>query len=119
MSILTNVALLYFLRRKVGRRWLPVQLLRREQGWLYAALPILAVATVLVLSPLDYLHLPNWGEKSFKELMPAPAGGFLFMCLGALVLEELLWRIQQTTTLPPAAPAEVEEAPAPEALVAG
>ncbi|MBG8554830.1 CPBP family intramembrane glutamic endopeptidase [Hymenobacter guriensis] len=92
VTISSNLALLGVLRRRAGSRWVPVRPLGKEQVWLYAALPLLVLAMVMVLSLLDLLHLPNWADASFKELAKAPVLAFVVLCVAAPVLEELLFR---------------------------
>ncbi|MCR5889637.1 CPBP family intramembrane metalloprotease [Hymenobacter sp. J193] len=92
VTISSNLALLGVLRRRAGSRWVPVRPLGKEQAWLYAALPIVVLAMVTVLSLLDLLHLPNWADASFKELAKTPVLAFGVLCVAAPVLEELLFR---------------------------
>lgn len=91
-SAISNVALLAFLRWKAGPRWQPLRFGGREQVGLYAALPVLMVASVTVLSVQDLLHLPDWTDKVFEQLMRQPALALLMGVGAAPVLEEILFR---------------------------
>ncbi|QIX63039.1 CPBP family intramembrane metalloprotease [Hymenobacter sp. BT18] len=92
MTVVGNLALLGIMRWQAGRRWLPIRLRGQEQMWLYVALPVLVLAMLLVISLVDLLHLPNWADKTFKDLAKSPILAFVSLCLMAPILEELLLR---------------------------
>jgi membrane protease YdiL (CAAX protease family) len=92
MTIAITTGLLVFLRWKAGKRWQPLQLMGQENLWLYGALPVLVLAVQMVLSVLDFLHLPNWVETDFQKLMQNPLAAAFFIVVAAPVLEELLFR---------------------------
>ena len=92
VGVLANAVLLVFLRWKAGPRAQPLRMKGKEQLWLYIALPVLVVTHGVVLSPLEFLHLPNWMSGTFKNLMDTPILAFGVIVVGAPVLEELLFR---------------------------
>jgi len=94
LTVLTEVALFLLLLRKAGGlRQNPVQLTGQELPWLYMALPLLVlVQAVLLSSLLEFLHLPNIAEASFRDLVKHPVLAFVVMCVAAPVLEELTFR---------------------------
>ncbi|WP_167855199.1 CPBP family intramembrane glutamic endopeptidase [Hymenobacter wooponensis] len=92
LSVATETALIIFLLWKAGPRRTKLQLLGYEMPWLYVVLPVLVIAQLIVLSPIHYLHLPNWVEANIQRLMEQPVLGFLMLCVVAPVLEEVLFR---------------------------
>ena len=91
-TVVANFALLFFLRWKAGARWQPWQLGGQAPWWLYAALPVVVVASIVVLSLLSYLHLPNSTSKLFEGVSRTPAVAVVLGGVAAPVLEELLFR---------------------------
>lgn len=87
-----NVAVLGFLRWKAAKRWQPLTLMGKEQGWLYAALPVLVLALATVLSVQRYLHLPNIHAALFTNIAKLPGLGLVMIVMIGPVLEELLFR---------------------------
>jgi membrane protease YdiL (CAAX protease family) len=92
MTVVINLSLLGFLRWKAGKRWQPIRLLGYEKPWLYAALLLLVPAWVMSASLLEFLHLPNWQDRFFLDLMQHPLTAFLTMVVAAPMLEEVLFR---------------------------
>jgi membrane protease YdiL (CAAX protease family) len=92
ISIATETALIFFLLWKAGPRRPKLQLRGQEIPWLYVVMPVLVIAQLLVLSPIHYLHLPNWVEANIQRLMEQPVVGFMMLCVVAPVLEETLFR---------------------------
>jgi membrane protease YdiL (CAAX protease family) len=92
IAAVSQPALLLFLRWKAGVRWRPLQLKGHEQVWLYAALPILVLALSVVLSLLQYLHLPNWAGRFFRQSGQTPQLAFIIIVLTGPVFEELVVR---------------------------
>ena len=92
ITIASNLALFSFLRWKNGKQRLALHLAAPQPLWLYTTLPLLVVAEVLVLTLLQYLHLPNWSESFFKELIREPVSALFTGVILAPVLEELLFR---------------------------
>ncbi|WP_460621728.1 lysostaphin resistance A-like protein [Hymenobacter tenuis] len=92
VAVLSNVALLGFMRWKAGKRWNPVQFTGQEQGWLYALLPLLVPALVMVLSVVQLLGLPDWQQRFFEELVHEPVAAFLVGVVAVPILEEVLFR---------------------------
>ncbi|SFP74997.1 CPBP family intramembrane glutamic endopeptidase [Hymenobacter arizonensis] len=92
ISLTSCPLLLMFLRWMAGNRWQPLRLQGQEQAWLYAALPVLVLAMMLVRSPLAFLPLPSWISSSFEEQMKTPIALALSIVVAAPVFEELLWR---------------------------
>ena len=88
----TNPLLLLLLRWRAGSRWLHLRLRGQEQGWLYAALPLLILSLALVLSLLSFLHLPGPTSKIFQEAGKSPVLSFLVIVLAGPACEELLFR---------------------------
>lgn len=85
------MGLLAFLRWKVGARRPRWQLLRRARAWHFALLPAVVAAQV-VLSLLDFLHLPDILTKYFGGLNQHFGVALLTVVVAVLVLEELLFR---------------------------
>ncbi|SDX67670.1 CPBP family intramembrane glutamic endopeptidase [Hymenobacter psychrophilus] len=92
LSVVGDLALLGFLYWRYGRRMLPLQVRGQAPGWLYAALPLLAAATIMVLSLQEFLELPNWFQTSFERMARQPAAAMLFGGIAIPVLEEVLFR---------------------------
>ncbi|GAB3237211.1 hypothetical protein GCM10027346_28500 [Hymenobacter seoulensis] len=92
VAVLSNVALLGFMRWKAGKRWNPVQFTGQEKGWLYALLPLLVPALVMVLSVVQLLGLPDWQQRFFEELVHEPVAAFLVGVVAVPILEEVLFR---------------------------
>lgn len=93
-SELTLVLTIWWVRRRAGPlRWPGFALWGpREQWQLYALLPALVLAQVILRSPVALLHLPSPNDELYHELARYPA---LLLGLGGLaapVLEELLFR---------------------------
>lgn len=88
----TNLALLGFLRWRAGKRWLPLQLKGQARPGLYVALPVLVLAVAVVLSLLNFLHLPNWADSIFQKMMKNPVSALVTVAVAAPVLEEALFR---------------------------
>ncbi|AWM31501.1 CPBP family intramembrane glutamic endopeptidase [Hymenobacter nivis] len=91
-SMVANGALLAFLRWKAGPRWQSWQLRGQARPWLFAALPAVAMASILVRSLLGFLHLPSTSGSIFQEISRTPAVALLLGAGGAAVLEEILFR---------------------------
>jgi membrane protease YdiL (CAAX protease family) len=87
-----EIALIAFLWWKAGIRRPTLQLRGREILWLYLVLPVLVLTQNVVVSLIQYLHLPNWVEANIERLMQQPVLGFLMLCVVAPVLEETLFR---------------------------
>jgi membrane protease YdiL (CAAX protease family) len=92
ISVATETALIFFLLWKVGSRRPTLQLRGHELPWLYIVLPVLVIAQLIVLSPIQYLHLPNWAESNIQQLMERPVLAFFMLCVVAPVLEETIFR---------------------------
>lgn len=92
LTVGTNLALLGFLRWRAGKRWLPLQLKGQARLGLYVALPVLVLAMAVVLSLLNFLHLPNWADSIFQKMMKNPASALVTVAVAAPVLEEALFR---------------------------
>jgi membrane protease YdiL (CAAX protease family) len=91
-TVAANVGLLLFLRWKAGSRWQPWQLAGQARAWHLALLPVVVVAAQLVLSLLDFLHLPNSMEKNFERFSHSIGVALLVGGLLVPILEELLFR---------------------------
>jgi membrane protease YdiL (CAAX protease family) len=92
-TVLTEVALFLVIWRKSGGKQVShIRLTGYELPWLYAALPVLALAQVVLLSLLAFIHLPNIAEASFRDLVKQPALALFVMCIAAPALEELVFR---------------------------
>ena len=91
-SACVNGGLLAFLRWKAGARWQPWPLWGQARAWHFALLPLVALAAQQVLSPLDFLHMPDSVGKSFVELSQHIGAALLLGVVAAPVLEELLFR---------------------------
>lgn len=89
---ISQPALLLFLRWKAGVRRQPLLLKGHEQLWLYAALPVLVLALVMVLSLLRFLHMPNWAGQFFKQAAQLPKFAFVIIVLTGPLFEELVVR---------------------------
>ena len=87
-----NLVLLGLLRWRTGKRWLPLQLKGQARPGLYAVLPLLVLATAVVLSLLGFLHLPNWMDSIFQKMMKSPVSALVTVAIAAPVLEEALFR---------------------------
>lgn len=84
---------IWWLRRRAGPRWLGLTLWGPAERWQpYALLPVVVVAQVLLLSTLDFLHLPNWNTAQFQELAAHPLLAIGLGCVLAPICEELLFR---------------------------
>ncbi|RSK47151.1 CPBP family intramembrane glutamic endopeptidase [Hymenobacter rigui] len=93
IGIGTNCAVLGFLRWKQGLRWPGINLHGQVPGWLLLALPVLVLSADMVLTLIQFLHLPKFSSgETYRELMKVPVVGFLMLCVVAPVLEELLLR---------------------------
>ncbi|MCA8829786.1 CPBP family intramembrane glutamic endopeptidase [Hymenobacter pini] len=89
----TNCGVLGFMRWKQGLRWPGINLHGRVPGWLLLALPVLVLSADMVLTLIQFLHLPKFSSgETYRELMKVPVIGFLMLCIVAPVLEELLLR---------------------------
>lgn len=84
---------IWWLRRRAGPpRWLAPTLWGPAERWqLYALLPVV-VAQALLLSTLDFLHLPNWNTAQFQQLAAHPLLAIGLGCVLAPICEELLFR---------------------------
>lgn len=91
-SIAADVGLLAFLRWKAGARWPRWQLLGQARIWHFALLPAVVVAAQVVLSLLDFLHLPDILTKDFGNLNQYFGVALLTRVMAMPVLEELLFR---------------------------
>lgn len=91
-TVAANLALLLFLRWKAGARWQPWQWAGQARAGHFALLPVVVVAAQLVVSPLDFLHLPNLMAKNFTELSQHISVALLTGAVAVPVLEELLFR---------------------------
>ncbi|RZK91796.1 MAG: CPBP family intramembrane metalloprotease, partial [Hymenobacter sp.] len=94
ISVVSNVLTLLWLRRRAGRARWPTLRLRGPQeqwGW-YALLPLLLLAQGVLVSPLHFLHLPNWTSNLFRDMATNKPLILLFGCVAAPVLEEVLFR---------------------------
>lgn len=87
-----NLVLLGFLYWRYGRRMMPLQVRGQAPGWLYAALPLLTAAAIMVLSLQGFLELPNWFQASFERMARQPAAVLLLGGLVIPVLEEVMFR---------------------------
>ena len=87
-----NLALLGWLRRRAGARWVRLQLTGREQWWVYAVLPVLVLALAMVLSLQQLLHLPDWNGKTFEKATQTPLFATVIIVLAGPIFEELLFR---------------------------
>ncbi|AMJ65258.1 CPBP family intramembrane glutamic endopeptidase [Hymenobacter sp. PAMC 26628] len=92
LATVPNLALLGVLRWRAGKRWLPLRPQGQAPPGLYAVLPALVLASIVVLSLLDFLHLPNWAHGAFQKMMKNPASALVGMAVAAPVLEEMLCR---------------------------
>jgi membrane protease YdiL (CAAX protease family) len=92
LSVATETALIFFLLWKAGSRRPKLQLRGHEIPWLYVVLPVLVIAQLLVLSPIHYLHLPDWVKANIARMMERPLLGFIMLCVVAPVLEEIIFR---------------------------
>lgn len=87
-EVATIAVLVYAYRRRLPRLHLRGQV----PAWLYVAAPILVVAQVVTRSLINFLHLPNWMEETFRRLEAQPWLAFLMVGISAPVLEEVLFR---------------------------
>jgi len=93
IGVAINCGLLGFLRWKQGARWPGINLHGRVPGWLLLALPVLVLSADMVLTLVQFLHLPKFSsDETYRELVKMPVVGFLMLCVVAPVLEELLLR---------------------------
>jgi uncharacterized protein len=93
IGVTTNGGVLGFLRWKQGARWAGINLHGQVPGWLLLALPVLVLSADMVLTLVQFLHLPKFSSgETYRELVKMPVVGFLMICVMAPVLEELLLR---------------------------
>lgn len=89
---LSYVPLFWWLRRRAGRRWMRLELAHQVPSWLYAALPVLVLAMLVLLSALSYLHLPNWLHTLDTAARTNPLATVLFGVVIIPACEEILFR---------------------------
>ncbi len=97
LSGVSEVALLLtmlWLRRRSGpARWPGLILQELPTQWqLYALLPVLVPAHILLLMLVSLLHLPNWSTGTFHEIAKYPVLMVVTGCVLAPMLEEALFR---------------------------
>ena len=93
IGVATNCGVLGFLRWKQGPRWAGINLHGPVPGWLLLALPVLVFSADMLLTLVQFLHLPKFSSgETYRELLKMPVVGFLMLCVAAPVLEELLLR---------------------------
>ncbi|UYZ64535.1 CPBP family intramembrane glutamic endopeptidase [Hymenobacter weizhouensis] len=91
-TVAGQVATIGFLLWRYRQRQPPLQVLGTVPTSVYAALPAVVLAQVLLRSTIQYLHLPNWMEEAFRHLEAQPVLAFLMVGISAPILEEVLFR---------------------------
>ncbi|SNC65637.1 hypothetical protein SAMN06265337_1341 [Hymenobacter gelipurpurascens] len=91
-TVLGEIATIGFLLWYNRRRTQPMQLLGQVPRWIYIALPVVAVAQIMLRSVLHYVHLPNWADNTFRQMEAQPVLAFLMIGISAPLLEEILFR---------------------------
>lgn len=92
LTIVVEGVLFLVVQCKARRTTLAFRLTGHELPWLYAVLPLLVVAQGILLLPLDLLHLPNWAENGFQNLVKDPRLALFTMCIVAPIFEEVVFR---------------------------
>lgn len=94
LSAAGTLLTVWWLRRRAGpQRWVGLTVLGPAERWqLYALLPLVVLAQAVLLSPLAFLHLPNWSAQRFQELGAHPLLAIGLGCVLAPICEELLFR---------------------------
>lgn len=94
VSELSKVLVLAFLLWKVPavRRVRLRLLASRELPIVYALLPVLVLAQLILRTLVVFLPIPAWMNKTLTELHQWPVLSFVVVCISAPILEELFFR---------------------------